>query len=116
MLIVTRLSYGWLTVSGALNLARNALSVINPKVLTRGTTLVDGSSSGFATPSHLAMAPENLLCVVLSLALGIDAVTPLRKILPALAAISKFADLIFVAADCFTCNALNRAQLVPMRR
>jgi hypothetical protein len=30
--------------------------------------------------------------------------------------VPKFADLIFVAADWFTCNALDRAQLVPMRR
>jgi hypothetical protein len=62
------------------------------------------------------MAPENLLCMLLSIAFGIDGVSPMRKVLPALAAIPKFADLIFVAADCFTCNALDRAQLVPMRR
>jgi hypothetical protein len=62
------------------------------------------------------MAPENLLCMLLSVALGIDGVSPLRKVLPALAAMPKFADLIFVATDCFTCNALDRAQVVPMRR
>jgi hypothetical protein len=62
------------------------------------------------------MAPENLLCMLLSLALGIDGSSPLRKTLPALAAIPKFADLIFVAADWFTCNALDRAHCVPMRR
>jgi hypothetical protein len=84
--------------------------------LIYGTASVAGNSSIPDVPSHLAMAPENRLCMLLSVALGIDGVSPLRKALPALAAIPKFADLIFVAADWFTCNALDRVQLVPMRR
>jgi hypothetical protein len=62
------------------------------------------------------MAPENRLCMLLSVALDIDGSSALRETLPALVAITKFADLFFIASDCFTCKAPDREQLVPMRR
>src|SRR6185312_1630632 len=116
ILTETTFSCGTLMLKGTLNLCLTGCSFVNSSALKKGTASVDGNSSIADVPSHLDMEPENLFCILRSVALGMEGVSPLRKVLPALAAIPKFADLIFVAADCFTCNGLDRAHCVPMRR
>jgi hypothetical protein len=48
----------------------------------------------------LAITPQNLVCILLSLGKGIAAVSPLRKALQALDAIPKLIPLILVASVC----------------
>jgi hypothetical protein len=85
-------------------------------LLTKGTASVGGNSLIAETPSHLAIAPENLLCMLLSVASGIHGISPLRNALPARAAIPKFIDLIFIDSECRMCVLFIRAHWVPIRR
>jgi hypothetical protein len=54
--------------------------------------------------------------MLLSVALGIEGVSPLRKTLPALAAIPKFIDLMVIAGEWAIWVLFTRTQWVPMLR
>jgi hypothetical protein len=62
------------------------------------------------------MEPLNLFCMFLSVGMGMAAVKPLRKALPALEATPKLTPRFLVAGVCFRFARFTRAQFLPMRR
>src|SRR5665213_168363 len=103
-----------LTTTGTLNLSLKLSSSENGKELRKG--ILSQGCKDFTShwPSHLAMAPENLLCILLSVGLGMAAASPMRKPFPALAAMPKLMPLFLVAIVWWICSLLMRAHGLPI--
>ena len=102
-----------LTETGTLNRSGKVSPSIKAKELRKG--ILSHAFKLFTSdcPSHFAIAPENLLCMLLSAGRGIATVRPVRSAYPILAAIPKLTPLFLVAAICFILSLLIRAHGLP---